>query len=220
MCRPQTVYQGMHSTWLSTMTGAKSGHWISVQIAVFFLNFHYYYFKSYFIYLTVLGLCYRALLSWSKQESLFIAVHELLTVVASLVTEHGLLPHGLGSCGAWAELPHGTWHLPRPGIEPVSLALAGRFSATGPPGKSWPYASYCMILASLLFLCCTVKISSFDECNLFWCYSGKAHTKFTSPSTYHLIILIPIDNPCLSQWFHRGLRNDDFTFPFITIDLY
>ena len=101
MCRPQTVYQGMHSTWLSTMTGAKSGHWISVQIAVFFLNFHYYYFKSYFIYLTVLGLCYRALLSWSKQESLFIAVHELLTVVASLVTEHGLLPHGLGSCGAW-----------------------------------------------------------------------------------------------------------------------
>ena len=132
-----------------------------------------------------------------------------------------LLLQSTGSCHmGLAAVVHGTWHLPRPGIEPVSLALARRFSDTGPPGKSWPYASYCMILASLLFLCCTVKISSFDECNLFWCYSGKAHTKFTSPSTYHLIILIPIDNPCLSQWFHRGLRNDDFTFPFITIDLY
>ena len=51
MCRLQAVYQGMHSTWLSTRTGAKSGHWISVQIAVFFLNFHHYYFKSLFFWL-------------------------------------------------------------------------------------------------------------------------------------------------------------------------
>ena len=29
----------------------------------------------------------------------------------------------------------GTWHLPRPGIKPVSLALAGRFFTTEPPGK-------------------------------------------------------------------------------------
>ena len=28
------------------------------------------------------------------------------------------------------------WDLPRPGIEPMSLALAGEYSATGPPGKS------------------------------------------------------------------------------------
>ena len=28
------------------------------------------------------------------------------------------------------------WDLPRPGIEPVSLALAGRFLSTVPPGKS------------------------------------------------------------------------------------
>ena len=27
------------------------------------------------------------------------------------------------------------WDLPRPGLEPVSLALAGRFSTTAPPGK-------------------------------------------------------------------------------------
>ena len=28
------------------------------------------------------------------------------------------------------------WKLPRPGIEPVSPALASRFPSTGPPGKS------------------------------------------------------------------------------------
>ena len=28
------------------------------------------------------------------------------------------------------------WNLPRPGIEPVSLALAGRFLTTGPQGRS------------------------------------------------------------------------------------
>ena len=30
----------------------------------------------------------------------------------------------------------GMWGLPRPGIQPVSPALAGRFLSTAPPGKS------------------------------------------------------------------------------------
>ena len=38
----------------------------------------------------------------------------------------------------WAQLLCGTWDLPRPGIEPVSPALAGRFLTTGPLGKSQP----------------------------------------------------------------------------------
>ena len=47
---------------------------------------------------------------------------------------------GLSSCGAWPSLPGGMWALSRPEIEPVSPALAGRFSTTGPPGKSsWSY---------------------------------------------------------------------------------
>ena len=41
----------------------------------------------------------------------------------SVVVAHG------PSCSA------GMWDLPRPGFEPVSLALAGRFSTTAPPGK-------------------------------------------------------------------------------------
>ena len=32
-------------------------------------------------------------------------------------------------------MPHGMWDLPRPGLEPVSPALAGRLSTTAPPGK-------------------------------------------------------------------------------------
>ena len=31
------------------------------------------------------------------------------------------------------------WDLPRPGLEPVSPALAGRFSTTVPPGKPWTF---------------------------------------------------------------------------------
>ena len=41
----------------------------------------------------------------------------------------------LSSCGTRAYLLRGMWDLPRPGLEPVSPALAGRFSTTAPPGK-------------------------------------------------------------------------------------
>ena len=93
----------------------------------------------------------------------FVAAHGLSLVVLSggysllwcvgfslrwlLVAEHGLQAHGLSSCGsralerrlsscgARAQLLRGMWDLPRPGLEPVSPALAGRFSTTAPPGK-------------------------------------------------------------------------------------
>ena len=42
---------------------------------------------------------------------------------------------GLSSCRAQTKLPHGTWNLPGPGIEPVLPALAGGFLTTEPPGK-------------------------------------------------------------------------------------
>ena len=41
----------------------------------------------------------------------------------------------LSSCGAWAQLLHGMWDLPRPGIQPMSPALAGGFLTTMPPRK-------------------------------------------------------------------------------------
>ena len=57
-----------------------------------------------------------------------------LTIAASLVAEHRLQTRRLSNCGSWASLLRGMWDLPRPGLKPVSPALAGRFS-TAPPGK-------------------------------------------------------------------------------------
>ena len=85
----------------------------------------------------MLGLhfCARAFSSCSEWGPLFITVHGPLTITASLVVEHRLQTHRISSCGSWAQLLRGMWDLPRPGLEPMSPALAGRFSTTVPPGK-------------------------------------------------------------------------------------
>ena len=70
---------------------------------------------------------------------LFIAARGPLTVVASLVAEHRLQTRRLRNCGSRAQLLRGMWDLPRPGLEPVSPALAGRLSTTAPPGKPQPF---------------------------------------------------------------------------------
>ena len=87
--------------------------------------------------MAVLGLrfCARAFSSCGKREPLFIAVHGPLTVVASPIAEHRLQTRRLSSCGSRAQLLRGMWDLPRPGLEPVSPALAGRFLTTAPAGK-------------------------------------------------------------------------------------
>ena len=85
----------------------------------------------------MLGLrfCARAFSSCGKRGPLLIAVRGPLTVVASLVEEHRLQTRRLSSCGSRAQLLRGMWDLPRPGLEPASPALAGRFPTTAPPGK-------------------------------------------------------------------------------------
>ena len=87
--------------------------------------------------MAVLGLRFRARAfpSCGKRGPLFIAVHGPLTITASLVAEHRLQTRRLSNCGSQAQLLHGMWDLPRPGLEPVSPALAGRFSTTVPAGK-------------------------------------------------------------------------------------
>ena len=82
--------------------------------------------------MAVLGLCFcaRAFSSCGKQGPLFITVRGPPTTAASLVAEHRL-----SNCGSRAWLLRGMWDLPRPGLEPVSPALAGRLSTTAPPGK-------------------------------------------------------------------------------------
>ena len=89
-----------------------------------------------------LHLCARAFSSCGKQGPLLIAVRRPLTIAASLVAEHRLQTHRLSNCGSWAQPLRGLWDLPRPGLEPVSPALAGRLSTTGPPGKPLRLFSY------------------------------------------------------------------------------
>ena len=135
-----------------------------ILILLALLSF-FYFLTLLFIFLAALGLCccMQAFSSCGERGLLFIALHGLLIVVASLVAEHGLQAHGLqqlqhagsvvvarglsscgsralehrlSSCGAQVQLLRGMWDLPRPGVEPVSLALTGGFLTTEPPGKS------------------------------------------------------------------------------------
>ena len=90
-----------------------------------------------YLFMAVLGLrfCARAFSSCGKWGPLFIVMRGPLIIAASLVAEHRLQMRRLSNCGSRAQLLRGMWDLPRPGLEPVSPALSGRFSTTAPPGK-------------------------------------------------------------------------------------
>ena len=85
----------------------------------------------------MLGLrfCARAFSSCGEWGPLLITVREPLTAAASLAAEHKPQTCRLSSCGSRAQPLCGMWDLPRPGLKPVSAALAGRLSTTAPPGK-------------------------------------------------------------------------------------
>ena len=109
---------------------------------IFYFLFFYFYFYLFiylfiYLFLAVLGLrfCVRAFSSCGKRGPLFIAVHGPLTIAASFVADHRLQMRRLSSSGSRARLLCGMWALPRPGLEPVSPALAGGPPTTAPPGK-------------------------------------------------------------------------------------
>ena len=107
----------------------------------------------------MLGLhfCVRAFSSCGRRGPLFIAVRGPLTIAASLVAEHRLQTRRLSSCGSRAQLLCGVRDLPRPGLEPVSPALAGRFSTTAPPGKphSFIFVAVRILLYEFVTILCT-----------------------------------------------------------------
>ena len=111
---------------------------ISIHILFFFLSESIFiYLFIYFLFLAVWGLRFSV-----RGLSLVVASggHSSsqcadLSLSRPLVAEHRLQTCRLSSCGSRAQLLHGMWDLPRPGLEPVSSALAGRFSTTAPPGK-------------------------------------------------------------------------------------
>ena len=80
--------------------------------------------------------------SYGARASL-VMEHRLLTARASADAAHGLRSfcsrareHRLSICGTQAALLRGMWYLPRPRTEPVSPALAGRFSTSEPPREA------------------------------------------------------------------------------------
>ena len=108
----------------------------------------FFFIATLFIYFFIFGcvgssVLARAFSSYGKwgplfiavQGPLFIAVRGPLTIAAPPVAGHRLQMRRLSSCGSRAQPLRGMWDLPRPGLEPVSPALAGRFSTTAPPGK-------------------------------------------------------------------------------------
>ena len=103
----------------------------------YFSLFLYFIYLFIYLFMAVLGLCFcvRAFSSCGKWGPLFIAVCGPLAITTSLVAEHRLQTRRLSNCGSQAQSLRGMWDLPRPGLEPVSPALAGRFSTTAPPGK-------------------------------------------------------------------------------------
>ena len=109
----------------------------------------------------MLGLrfCARAFFSCGEWGPLFIAVRGPLTIVASLVAEHRLQAHRLSSCGSRAQLLRGMWDLPGPGREPVSPALAGRFSTTAPPGEPHLCCFYLFALVKSSVVNIRMKVS-------------------------------------------------------------
>ena len=123
--------------------------------------FRFFFFFLIYLFLGVLGLrfCVRAFSSSGERGPLFIAVRRPLTAAASPIAEHRLQTRRLSSCGSRAQPLCGMWNLPRPGLEPMSPALAGRFSTTAPLGKP-PYfvlfygqvVFHCIYVPHLLYL--------------------------------------------------------------------
>ena len=99
----------------------------------FFLNYSSVYSWLRWVFASARGL----FSSCGERGPLLIAVRGPLTIAASLVAEHRLQTRRLSSRGPRAQLLRRMRDLPRPGPEPVSPALAGRFSTTAPPGKPW-----------------------------------------------------------------------------------
>ena len=111
---------------------SKKKPYVFLKIFIYLFNLFIYLFLLCWVLVSVRGL---SLVAASGGHSLLRCTGLPLTVAASLVAEHRLQTRRLSSRGSGAQLLRGMWDLPRPGLEPVSPALAGRFSITAPPGK-------------------------------------------------------------------------------------
>ena len=137
------TYMSLHCLTCGGCSIEKSSKLLLKSLSVSYVAIlgHFYLFIYLFVCLFVyFWLCWGFISVWGKRGPLFIAVRGPLTIAASLVAEHRLQTRRLSSRGSRAQLLRGMWDLPRPGLEPVSPALAGRLSPTAPPGQPHPGA--------------------------------------------------------------------------------
>ena len=151
--------------------------------------------------MTVLSLrfCARAFSSCGKWGSLFIAVRGPLTIAASLVVEHRLQMRRLSNCGSRAQSLRGMWDLPRPGLEPVSPALAGRFSTTAPPGKPCHLFLELLLKNVIMLYQLSSTYDSLWRFVLFPTFSSKLDILSTLPTFFVQYLLLFFPSPPFSQ---------------------
>ena len=104
--------------------------------------FFFFFFKFYlFIYLFIFGCAGSSLLCMGFSLVSANGDYSLLRCAGFslrwllLLRSTGSRHTGFSSCSTQAQLLRGMWDLPRPGLEPMSPALAGGFLTTVPPGK-------------------------------------------------------------------------------------
>ena len=121
-----------------------------------------------------------------------------LSLSRPLIAEHRLQTRRLSSRGSRAQLLRGMWDLPRPGLEPVSPALAGRFSTTAPPGKPNNFIIIYVLLFWIKLAYSIMKTCPFiiyHEICLIRCALGKGSylrvTQCLSRSSFSAVFLIP-----------------------------
>ena len=85
-----------------------------------------------------------------------------LSLSRPLLAEHRLQTRRLSNCSSRVQLLRGMWDLPRPGLEPVSPALAGRLSTTAPPGKP-PEEFKLHMQARIWFLLDSVGLANYSQ---------------------------------------------------------
>ena len=132
------LYTGLLSPWVGIFLGILFFFFFLSDIIYLFIYFYLFFFScvgSSFRVRAFSSCGKRGPLFIVVQGPLFIAVRGPLTIAAPPIAGHRLQTRRLSSCGSRAQLLRGMWDLPRPGLEPVSPALAGRFSTAAPPGK-------------------------------------------------------------------------------------
>ena len=117
------------------------------------------------------------------------------------------LEHGLSGCGTWAWTLHGMWNLPRPGIELVSPALAGRFVTVGSPEKSHVNSFY--LLLNLYVRVCFLILCIFEtQLNIQFSSVIQLCPTLCNPMdcstpgfpVHHQLTPRACSNSCLSSW--------------------